>query len=56
MPFKFLLHFSKTSDLHVKLAILYLKIPDTDVDITQTVPEKVDMYSMLCVERFELLT
>ena len=41
-----------TSDLDVKLAILYVKIPDTEH--CNTVPEKVDMYLMVCVERLEL--
>ena len=54
MPFKFLPKLSKTSDLDVKLVILYIKIPDTEHKTT--VPEKVDMYLMVYVERLELST
>ena len=39
MPFKFLPKLSKTSDLDVKLVILYIKIPDTQ-QLGRTVPEK----------------
>lgn len=52
MPFKFLPKLSKTSDLDVKLVILYIKIPDTQQPDTKslthnTIPEKVDMYFMV---------
>ena len=44
----------KNSDLQAKLVILYVKIPDTLQ--TTTVPEKVDIYFMVCIERLELST